>query len=135
MKYLRVCPGQKEFVTVRTIVDGHVQREHKQKRLLLANLHEIYVDFKKKTNYKIGFSTFCELRPKWCVTVGVTGTYVVWVCLTHQNVKLMLAALNPKLHYKDLLSKLVCAVDAKDCMLHRCTNCPGQSALYEFLNA
>ena len=47
----RVCPGQKDFVTVRTIVDGHVQREHKQKRLLLANLHEIYVDFKKKTNY------------------------------------------------------------------------------------
>ena len=64
------------------------------------------VDFKKKIKYKIGFSTFCELRPKWCVTVAVSGTHVVCVSLTHQNVKLMLPAL------------IVCAVDAKDCMLH-----------------
>ena len=59
----RVCPGQKDFVSVRTIVKGISQREHKQKHLLMANLHEIYIDFKQKFQFRIGFSKFCELRP------------------------------------------------------------------------
>ena len=47
---LRMCPGQKEFVSVR--IDG--QRVHKQKRLLLLNLKEMHHEFKKCNKMKIG---------------------------------------------------------------------------------
>ena len=38
-EYSRICPGKKEFVVVR---DGGV-KSHKQKQLLLLNLHELCV--------------------------------------------------------------------------------------------
>ena len=38
----RICPGKKEFVVVR---DGGM-KSHKQKQLLLLNLHELYVAYK-----------------------------------------------------------------------------------------
>ena len=45
----------------------------------------------------------------------------------------MLAALDPKLEYKELLDKLVCSTLSKDCMLHRCHECPGKNALLQEL--
>jgi hypothetical protein len=42
----------------------------KQKILLLCNLQELFALFKKQYPMeKIGFSMFCSLRPKWCITV------------------------------------------------------------------
>ena len=43
---------------------------HKQKHLMLANINEVCSAFKDRNSDKIGFSKFCDLRPKWCVTVG-----------------------------------------------------------------
>jgi len=61
-----MCPGQKEFISVK--IGGH--KVQKQKRLLLLNLSEMYEQFRmKEPDYKIGISKFCELRPRWCVTV------------------------------------------------------------------
>jgi hypothetical protein len=61
-----------------------------QKRLILANIKEIYKQFKDdNSNEKVGFSKFCELSHKNCVLVGGCGTHTV-VCTLHQNVKLML---------------------------------------------
>ena len=51
-----MCPCKKDCVIVSTKTD---MKEKVQKRLLLANLHEIHVQFKNETNEKIGFSTFC----------------------------------------------------------------------------
>jgi hypothetical protein len=62
-------PGKKDFVSIKRNV-------HKQKRLLLCNLKELYVLFKEQNaEVKIGFSKFCTLRPKWCVTVGSSGIH------------------------------------------------------------
>ena len=49
----RLCPGAKDFVSVKGV--------HHQKRLLLSNLKELYENFKERTGNRIGFSTFCEL--------------------------------------------------------------------------
>ena len=39
---------------------------HKQKRLVLCNLHELFLAFKERNpDVKIRFSKFCTLRPKW----------------------------------------------------------------------
>ena len=60
-QYSRMCPSKKDFVSVR--IDG--VKVHKQKRVLLINLKELYMEFKKQCpNAKIGLSKFCELRPK-----------------------------------------------------------------------
>ena len=52
----------------------------------------------------IGLSKFCELRPKWCVTVLSSGTHSVCVCNQYQNTKLLVdsfcSAVKPKLKRK-----------------------------------
>ena len=90
----RQCPGKKDFVSVKN-KDG--SRQHKQKRLILGNLREIFALFNESDeNPKIGFSTFCSLRPKHCVLAGHGGTHSVCVCTLHQNPKLQLAAIGEK---------------------------------------
>ena len=82
---------------------------------------------------KIGFSIFCVLRPKWCVTVGTSETHSVSICTKHQNAKLMIAAVDKKLYYRDLMAMCVCDIQSKDCMLHHCDECPNILALKNFL--
>ena len=80
--FSRQCPGKKDFVTVQT----DQVKVQKQKRMLLVNLKELYLEFKKKhENAKVGLSKFCSLRPRWCVTVDSPGAHSVCVCEIHQN--------------------------------------------------
>jgi hypothetical protein len=123
----RLMPGKRDCVSVK--IGG--QKQLIQKRLLLANLNEIYIEFKQKyPEVKIGFSKFCEIRPKWCLTVGASGTHSVCVCTIHQNVKLLLAAI-PKFDsdYKELLELVVCDPSSRSCNLHLCDLCPGKQAI------
>ena len=124
----RLMPGKKDYVAVKG-------RGHEQKRLLLCNLHELYVLFKETyRDFKIGFSKFCTLRPKWCVNVGASGTHSVCVCTHHQNAILLVNAIKWKVTHKTLMEKLVCDVTKNECMVHRCENCPGTEALKSFLD-
>jgi len=47
----------------------------------------------------------------------------------------MLSALptQSKLTYHDLMEKLVCNVESNECMLHRCSACPGKEGLMQYL--
>ena len=120
-EYSCMCPGKKEFVSVK--IDG--KKTHMQKRLLLINLKELYLQF-SKLGHKIGFSKFCQLRPRWCVTVdSASGVHSVCVCQIHQNAKLLAAAVPGNIDYKEMLAKTVCDMENRDCMLHSCDNCPG----------
>jgi len=129
-EYSRMCPGQKDFVSVKK-ADG--TREQKQKRLLLINLKELYLEFVKEHNVRIGFSTFCALRPKHCVLVDSKSAHSVCVCEQHQNVVLLLAALPEQHTAQDLMAKIVCSLTTRDCMLHQCENCPGKLSLKSYL--
>ena len=85
-EYSRLMPGTKDYVSI-------ARNIHKQKRLLLCNLKELHQAYKEKfPQHKIGVSKFCQLRPKWCVTVTSAGTHSVCVCTNHQNPKLMVDA-------------------------------------------
>ena len=127
----RMCPGKKDFVSVK---NSEGKRVHVQKRLLLANLRELYLYYKEKSSGEhVEFSKFCELRPRWCITVGAKGMHSVCVCEYHQNVKLLLDSLpGPKLDHKSLMAKLVCDVSERNCMLHRCEKCPGSPSVCLF---
>ena len=78
-EYSRICPGKKDYVSVK--VNG--MKEQRQKRLLLVNVKELHIEYLKQTGDKIGFSTFAELRPKWCVPVSSTGMHSV--CLRNSS--------------------------------------------------
>ena len=114
----RPCPGKKDFVSVKM----HGKREQKQKRLTLGNLNEMYAQFKERhPQLKIGISKFCELRPKWCVTVGARGIHSVCVCTIHQNPKLMLAAIGGlKMDLHQVMELVVWSTAEKQCMLMKC---------------
>ena len=127
-EYSRQLPGKKDCVSIGNKVQ-------KQKRLVLCNLREMFSAFKLKyPDVKLGFSKFCTLRPKWCVLAGASGTHSVCVCSIHQNAVLLVDAIDWDVTYKDLMGKLVCNIDNRECMMHRCESCPGSSSLKAFLD-
>ena len=55
-------------------------KECHQKRLVLWNIREAYLHYKTTfPDDEIGFSKFAELQPKWCRTVGQSGSHNVCV--------------------------------------------------------
>ena len=105
-----------------------------QKRLILCNLKELYSSFKQEyPDIKIGFSKFCSLRPKWCLLVGASGSHYVCVCTIHQNVNLMIDAMKINMTYQKLIDFVVCDRDNKECMIHRCKDCPGTEPLKQHI--
>ena len=127
-EFSRIMPGKKDYVSVGKNV-------HKQRRLLLCNLKELYSAFKERyPDAKVGFSKFCSLRPKWCISVGSSGTHSVCVCTSHQNAQLLVHAANIDKDYHDLMAMVVCNLNTKMCMIHRCENCPGDNNLREYLD-
>lgn len=82
-----IMPGMKNYVSVR---EESGRKIHRQKRLILCNLKELYESFKKEMNdAQVGFSTFASLRPQHCILAAASGTHSVYVCPMHQNLKLM----------------------------------------------
>jgi len=55
---------------------------------------------------KIGFSKFCSMRPKWCVTSSSSGTHSVCVCSYNQNAVLLTNGANINENYKDLMARV-----------------------------
>ena len=129
-EYSRCCPGMKDFVSV---TKDSIKTKH-QKFLLLLNTKQLFLEFKKEyPSVKIGFSKFSELRPKWVKTVNHSGIHSVCLCQYHQNVKLLVSVIPGNFEYKDILSKVVCNIDLRKCMLHLCSYCPGKTNLNKFL--
>ena len=74
----------------------------------------------KEPELKVGFSKFCEMKPRWCVTVGARGAHSVCVYSIHQNVKLMVTALMPVgIHeYNELLPNLCVILRIATSVIH-----------------
>ena len=127
--FSRLMPCMKDSVSVG-------KNKHEQKRLLLCNIKELYALFKQyHPDVTIGFSKFCSLRPKWCVTAGASGTHSACVCSLHQNAILMVQAAILDLDYKEMIDMLVCSRESRTCMIHRCNKCPGKEALRSHVEA
>lgn len=69
--------------------DVSVERKH----LILANLHELYSNFKYDySDAEVGFSKFCSLCFKMCVLASASGTHSVCVYTIHQNMIILVHA-------------------------------------------
>ena len=53
-------------------------------------------------------------------SVLVVYTHSVCVSTRHQNAKLMIAAVDRNLYYRDLMAMCVCDLQNKDCMIRHC---------------
>ena len=127
----RICPGKKDCISIKLEDRSKVKV---QKRLLLANFNKIYSLFKSEfSNLSIGFSTFALLRPKWCMSIGVSGSHNVYVCTYNQNVKLMVHAIIHSIDYKDVLKLCVCDMSNQNYMLHHCDFCPSEVVVRDVL--
>ncbi|CAG9765892.1 unnamed protein product [Ceutorhynchus assimilis] len=128
----RPCPGAKEYVSVK---DDNGNRIHMQKRLILSNLKEIYTFFKEQNPAaQIGFSKFAELRPKWCILAGASGTHTVCVCIYHQNLKLASNVISRTINYADYIKAAVCDINCEQCMMSECEQCPNEKGIDDFLS-
>lgn len=83
------------------------------------------------------------MRPTLCVLAGSSGTHNVCVCVHHENVKLMLDAIDlesltkntelPLKNYHDCIKAIVCSNAHDKCHLGDCLDCPNMSILREHL--
>jgi hypothetical protein len=121
----RQLPGMKEKIA------------GQQKRLILGNLSEIFLEFKKVyPNTNVGKSSFASHRPKGCVWPGSSGTHSVCVCVQHQNFKLLTTAAQlPKDCYKDFIALSMCSEPSEKCHLGDCRRCPNLNGVYEKLDS
>lgn len=91
---------------------------------MLCNLKETFYAFKEiYIQVKLGFSIFAALRPPYCILAGSSGTHTVCVCKTHQNIKLLLQALDLESldetrtwDYKDILMRINCSPITDACL-------------------
>lgn len=122
----RMCPGKKDCVTVKKV--------KKQKRLLLDSLKNLHAKFCESSSYKIGYSTFCTLRPFW-VRIPTVNERETCACKIHENIKfLVLAMYNAgvinKKDPKELSSYLCCDKNAVACLTRSCSECKGSLIPY-----
>ena len=125
MRFPRIMPGKKDYVSIGRNI-------HKQKDL--KELHSIF-----RSTYparQIGFSKFCSLHPKWCVLPGSSGKLCLCV---HSLPKNEINSCNTWcVSHTELYEFLVCDINSKECMIHRCPNCLEntemlESKLYELI--
>ena len=101
----------------------------------LCNVQELYTAFKEKhPNINIGFSRFCALRHKYCVLADSRMNHSVCVCSAHQNVVLLVDAMDWDLTYKDLIKNIVCKAESNKWIMYWCESCPGTATPKEFLD-
>jgi len=56
------------------------------------------------------------------------------VCTIHQNAELLAIAAKLDVDVHNLIEIMVCSRDSRQCMMHRCENCPRIVPLQRFLN-
>lgn len=134
-----IRPGKRDCIKVGT--------ESVQKRHVLCNLREAYIEFKKSCpQIDVGFSTFARHRPRECRLAGSNGFHNVCVCKMHQNVKLLLDGLKahsyldesghplfPK-HYSGVLKLMVCNEPTTDCYYAKFKDCRDADNIFLLLN-
>jgi len=101
---------------------------------LTCSLNEAYHVFQQKhPDIKLGFSTFCDLKP---VNVKLSGQIPQMICLCkyHENFRSLVVVLSlqtgvNKTH--DFLNLVVCNTQSALCMMQECENCSAKWTHFE----
>lgn len=94
----------------------------------------LYNVFKKKNNSNVSYSLFCKLRPFWVVFPKVSARDTC-LCITHENMKLLISALNrnniiQQKNWYEVLSQICCTTDSTQCLKRECSECKTQKLMF-----
>ncbi|CAM4793442.1 unnamed protein product [Rotaria magnacalcarata] len=115
------APGKRDCITVR---ENGIRVKY-QKRFLLFNIREVHQLFvQDNPGASISRSSFAEFRPIY-VLPKKTLAHRICICVTHENVNLLLKALSGHVQgltnsLNTFLSKLVCDGKQESCMMSSC---------------
>lgn len=115
----RCAAGKKECITRKKL--------KKQKRYLLDSLKNLHQKFLNTSLMKIGYNSFCKLRPFWVVVPQLTDRDTC-ACVTHENINLKLGALKNAnvldfATYQTALEKICCDRYSEKCLARTCQDC------------
>ncbi|GBP27606.1 hypothetical protein EVAR_102858_1 [Eumeta japonica] len=115
----RCAAGKKECITRK--------KNKKQKRYLLDSLKNLHQKFLNTSLVKIGYDSFCKLRPFWVVVPKLTDRDTC-ACVTHENINLKLAALKTAnildiTTHQTALESLCCDRYLEKCLSRTCQDC------------
>lgn len=115
----RMCPGKKDCVTLKKV--------KKQKRYLLGSLKHLHEKFCKISTVKVGYTTFCKLKPFW-VVIPSTKDRETCACKIHANIEYLVGALHKigaidRKTPKEVSAYLTCDTGSVACLQRHCTAC------------
>ncbi|KAL4112802.1 hypothetical protein QTP88_016531 [Uroleucon formosanum] len=113
-----VCPGKKDCITKFKI--------KKQKGVLTNTLKNHHVKFLGKVNYKVGYVSFCKLKPFWVVKYKVSERDICF-CKVYANIEFLVSALFKKniidnANIKEFTCHVCCHIDNVACLQRMCGN-------------
>lgn len=73
------------------------------------------------SQFEIGLSKYCALRPKRCVLAGASGTHIV--CVRGIHFMLFIQGARIEEGYKDLILNMVCVEARRENILRHCDKC------------
>lgn len=126
-----VCPGKKDCITKYKI--------KQQKRVLTDTLKNCHVKFLGKVDYKIGYVSFCKLKPFWVVQHKVSERNTC-LCKVHANIDFLVSALFKKniidnSNIKEFARHVCCHIDNVACLQRMCGNCKDLQIPYNIFEA
>lgn len=113
-----LCPGKKDCLT---------RKKLKQKRVLSDTLRNLYTKFCGLVNYKISYSSFCQMKPFWVVKLKVSDRDTC-LCKVHRNIDYLIkelhrAGLIDKRNSIEIVRELCCGVRNVSCLQRHCSIC------------
>ena len=110
-------------------MEKNKHKEKRQKHLMLTTLKEAYASYKIENLVdKLSLSKFCDLGPPEVKLIQEIP-YSSCLCIYHENVRLLLIALNRNdnmfpMEFQGFIDKIVCNQENESCMLGKCKSCP-----------
>ena len=104
-------------------------KEKRQKHLTLTTLKVACASYKiENTVDKLSLSRICDLGPPEVKLIQEIP-HSSCLCIYHENVKLLLIALNRNdsmfpMEFRAFIDKIVCNQENESCMVGKCTSCP-----------
>lgn len=100
------------------------------KYILQITVYEAFLEFREAhPQVKISRSKFYDLRPKNVIIPRLSQAHRFCMCITCQNLKLMLAADHRIGSFRELIPLIACDCTQESCMLGECLECKDLSLL------
>lgn len=105
-----------------------------QKRLLLASLHDLYLEMKSTLLLDVSFTSFVVLRPRHCIFADYHSAHTICICPYHENMALIVSPLkimstvfssfqSNKEIILHLCESAMCKDPSSDCYMRLCKSC------------